>query len=79
MDGDNRWRQPVNHCPVKIDRLNLRRNLRVVVDPDLRPAATRLRHRPAVTVHGTATGLLLAAHRATRHASEDRRRAGKQE
>jgi len=72
MDGDNRWRQPVNHCPVKIDRLNLRRNLRVVVDPDLRPAATRLRHRPAVTVHGTATGLLLAAHRAMESITLDR-------
>ena len=79
MDGDNRRRQPVNHCPVKIDRLNLRRNLRVVVDPDLRPAATRLRHLPAIAVHGTAAGFLLPAHRAARHAREDRRRAGKQQ
>jgi hypothetical protein len=75
MDGYNRRRQPVDHCPVNIDCLSLCRNLRVVVGPDLCPAATRLRHLSAVAVHGTAAGILLAAHRAFRHTGQNGRRS----
>jgi hypothetical protein len=79
MDCYNRWRQPVDHGPVNIDCLSLCRNLRVVVGPDLRPAATRFRHLSAVAVHRTAAGILLAAHCATGHAGKNRRCCSEQE
>lgn len=64
---------------MKLDGRSRCCNLRVLVCPKLRPAATHLRHLAAITVHGTAAGGFLMAHRATRHTGQNRRCREKQE
>ena len=64
---------------MKLDRGSRRCNLRVLVGPKLRPAATHLRHLAAVAVHGMAADAFLMAHRAAGHAGQNRRCREKQE
>jgi hypothetical protein len=78
LDGDERWYQPINDGPMKLDGGSRRCNLRVLVRPNLCPAATRLRHLSAVAVHGAAAGALLMAHRSTGNARHDGGSRGEQ-
>jgi hypothetical protein len=79
VESDDPWCKPVDDCPVKIDGRGLRRNLRVLVGPNLCPAATHLLHLSAVAMHGAAAGAFLAGHRAARHTGQNGRCRGQQD
>lgn len=52
--------------------------LRMIVGPNFRPAASRFRHLPARAVHGSAARTLFVIHRATRYTDHDGRCSRKQ-
>lgn len=70
LDLGNKRLKPIDYRKVKVDRRSGGGSLRMLVSPDLGPAAAHLFHAVALAVHGTAAGAFFLAHYALCHAGQ---------
>jgi hypothetical protein len=73
LDFGNKRLKPIDYRKVKVDRRSGGCSLRMLVSPDLGPAAAHLLHAVALPVHGTAAGAFFLAHRTICHAGHQGR------